>query len=157
MRILHTLSAAALALMIGSTAVRASAVQFTGDTAGCFGSSCTATDHTLKFTGTDFNVLLASPATSVGVTLGSFSLTNSGIFNPYIYTGDQFNLQVNFESPYSTANFTASVTGFITVLGGLAYIDFNPQTCSTLAVHSCCRSTMSCSARRSSIVETLIR
>jgi PEP-CTERM motif-containing protein len=136
MRLLRVLGAAALAVTISSTAARASTVQFTGDTAGCFGSSCSAqhsvTNHNLKFTGqNDFDVSLTSPSTSVGVTLGSFSLTNTGLFNPHLFVGDLFKLQVAFDSPLSTtADIFADVTGFITVLGGLVYIDFSPKTVS---------------------------
>jgi hypothetical protein len=92
-KLLSVLGIAAIAAVIGST--QASAVEFTGSTMGCFGINCTAhtsaTDHTLKFTGTSlFDASLASPATSVAVTLGSFTLTNTGLFNPYIFNGDHF-------------------------------------------------------------------
>jgi hypothetical protein len=132
MRLFPVLGAAAMALGIGST--HASAVEFKGSTTGCFGAPCTAhstaTDHTLKFTGSSpFDVSLTAPATSVAVNLGSFTLTNSGLFNPYIFNGDSFDLKVNFTSPaLTTANIFADVTGFITVLGGLVYVDFSPQT-----------------------------
>jgi hypothetical protein len=135
MKLIRILSAATFALIIGSgTAARASTVQFTGDTFGCFGSGCTAqqssTSHNLKFTGaTDFNVSLNSPATSVDVGLGSFSLTNTGFLNPYIFLGDIFKLSVSFDSPASVAtDIFADVTGVITAIGGLVYIDFAPKT-----------------------------
>lgn len=130
MKLFSVLTAAALTLGISSADVRA--VEFIGSTTGCFGASCvTGNYHNLRFTGVNsFSASLSSPATSVDVGLGSFSLTNSSVFNAYLFNGDDFKLQVNFTTPVATTNVVADVTGFITVLGGLAYIDFNPQTVS---------------------------
>jgi hypothetical protein len=131
MRLISVLHAAAFALIVGSTASHAAVVEY--DTNGCFGASCspapTATSHNLKFTGLD-NAHFSLPASNVAteISLGSFSLRNTGPFNPYAFLGDTLNLEVSFGSPISTTiNPTALVTGVITAIGGLVYIDFNPQ------------------------------
>lgn len=128
MKLLRVLGAAALALTIGSTAACASVV-FEGSTTGCFGSPCTpklnATDGTLKFKGTDFDVSLTSPATSVAVTLGKFTLTSAllELFN------DPFDLKIKFTSPLdTTTNMFADVKGLVTLLAGVVHVDFSPQT-----------------------------
>jgi hypothetical protein len=55
-------------------------------------------------------------------------LRNTGPFNPYAFLGDTLNLEVIFGSPISTTvTPSALVTGVITAIGGLVYIDFNPQ------------------------------
>jgi hypothetical protein len=131
MKLIPFLNAAAIALIIGSTAAHAAIVEY--DTAGCFGSSCapapTTTSHNLKFTGLN-NATFSLPASNVAleIALGSFSLSNTGPFNPYAFLGDTLKLEVSFGSPISTVvSPFASVTGFITAIGGLVYIDFNPQ------------------------------
>jgi hypothetical protein len=114
-------------LACGLSATSASASTFTGTTTGCFGSPvCGSTsDHTLSFQGTTFTNVAAGAT----VDLGSFTLKNTGLFNPYAFLGDAFNLTVSLTSPVTTGlNFPASVTGLITVLGGLVYIDFQPQS-----------------------------
>ncbi|WP_027516236.1 PEPxxWA-CTERM sorting domain-containing protein [Bradyrhizobium sp. WSM1417] len=117
-------------LACGFSATSASASTFTGTTTGCFGSPvCGSTsDHNLSFNG----ISSASPFTANAgetVDLGSFTLKNTGLFNPYAFLGDAFNLTVYLTSPVTTGQtFAASVTGFITVLGGLVYIDFQPQS-----------------------------
>lgn len=120
--------AAAVALGLGAS--DASATTFTGSTTGCFGSSCTANDHTLSFTGASFSGVNAGEA----VDLGSFTLNNTGLFNPYAFIGDAFNLTVSLTSPINTGGnplgFPATVTGLITAIGGLVYIDFQPQSLS---------------------------
>ncbi|WP_084030612.1 PEPxxWA-CTERM sorting domain-containing protein [Bradyrhizobium paxllaeri] len=128
MRLLGILSAAALALMIGSTAASASIV-FAGSTAGCFGTPCTptlnASDGPLKFKGAAFNESLSSPDTSVAVTLGKFTLS-SAIFELF---DDTFDLQVKFTSPVvATADVFADVKGLVTLIAGVVHIDFDPQT-----------------------------
>ena len=131
MKLISLLNAAVFALIIGSTAAHASIVQY--DTVGCFGSSCspapTSTSHNLKFTGLD-NATFSLPAPNVAteIALGNFSLRNTGLFNPYAFLGDTLKLEVTFGSPISTTvSPSALVTGFITAIGGLVYIDFNPQ------------------------------
>ena len=124
MKLFRDLGFAAV-VALGLSATSASASTFTGSTTGCFGSSCTATDHTLSFQGTTFTNVAAGAT----VDLGSFTLKNTGLFNPYAFLGDAFNLTVSLTSPVTTGlNFPASVTGLITVLGGLVYIDFQPQS-----------------------------
>lgn len=131
MKLISVLHAAAFALIMGSTASHAALVEY--DTNGCFGASCTpaltATSHNLKFTGLD-NAQFSLPAPNVAteISLGSFSLRNTGLFNPYAFLGDTLKLEVIFGSPISTTiNPTALVTGVITAIGGLVYIDFKPQ------------------------------
>jgi len=118
----------AAVLALGLSATSASATTFTGATTGCFGSSCTANDHTLSFQGTTFD----NVAAGVAVDLGSFTLKNTGLFNPYAFIGDAFKLSVSLTSPITTGGdplgFPATVTGLITVLGGLVYVDFQPQS-----------------------------
>jgi hypothetical protein len=130
MKLISVLHAAVVALIIGSTAAQASTVQY--DTAGCFGASCTpastSTSHNLKFTGLDASFSLPAPNVALEISLGSFSLRNTGPFNPYAFLGDTLKLEVIFGSPISTTvTPSALVTGVITAIGGLVYIDFNPQ------------------------------
>jgi len=131
MKLISILHAAAFALITSSTASHAALVEY--DTNGCFGASCTpaltSTSHNLKFTGLD-NAHFSLPAANVAteISLGSFSLRNTGLFNPYAFLGDTLKLEVSFGSPISTTiNPTALVTGVITAIGGLVYIDFNAQ------------------------------
>lgn len=117
--------AAVIALGLGATS--ANAATFTGTTTGCFGATCTASDHTLSFTGTSFSNVSAGAV----VDLGSFTLTNTGLFNPHAFLGEAFNLTVSLTSPISAGlDFSATVTGLITAIGGLVYIDFQPQSLS---------------------------
>lgn len=131
MKLNLVLHAAAFALIVGSTASHAATVTY--DTNGCFGGSCTpsltTTSHNLKFTGLDnANFTLPAPNVATEISLGSFSLRNTGPFNPYAFLGDTLNLEVIFGSPISTTvTPTALVTGVITAIGGLVYVDFNPQ------------------------------
>lgn len=133
MKLFAILGAAAITVF-ASSASFASVVDFKGATMGCFGNNCalqhTATDHNLKFTGvSNLNVSITQPATSTPVTLGSFTLTDSSLFGGHIFNNEIFDLKVNFTSPVSSAaTFVADVTGFISVLGGLVHLDFDPDT-----------------------------
>lgn len=132
MKLASILHAAAFAWIAGSTAVHAATVDY--DTIGCFGASCTTPtsttmSHNLKFTGlTAASFLLPASNVATEISLGSFSLRNTGPFNPYAFLGDTLKLEVSFGSPIATTiNPTALVTGVITAIGGLVYIDFNQQ------------------------------
>lgn len=132
MKLVSALHAAAFALIIGCTASHA-AILVDYDTKGCFGASCsptlTTSSHNLKFTGlNDASFSLPAPNVATDISLGSFSLRNTSVFNPYAFLGDMLKLEVSFGSPISTTiNPTALVTGVITAIGGLVYVDFNPQ------------------------------
>lgn len=125
MKLFRSLGLAA-AVAFGLSATSADAATFTGTTMGCFGSGCTAKDHTLSFKGTNFDVGADTPTD-----LGTFTLKNTGLFNPHAFLGDAFNLTVSLSSPITTGvNFSATVSGLITAIGGLVYIDFQPQSLS---------------------------
>jgi hypothetical protein len=134
MRLVQIFGVASLVTMASTTA-NASVIDFAGSTTGCFGAGCTnfkttTTDHNLSFSGAAFNESITSPATSAAVTLGSFTLTNTGFFNPHFFNNETFDLKVSFTSPSNAGgsiNFLADVTGLITVVGGFVNVDFNPS------------------------------
>jgi hypothetical protein len=129
MRILRVLGAAAVALTIGSTAVRASTVEFAGTTTGCFGLSCSSKLGTLKFAGTSFDKSIVDPNTSVALNLGKFTLT-SALFEPF---DSIFDLTIHFTKPGTTTvnvDVDADVKGLVTFLAGVVHIDFDPETLS---------------------------
>lgn len=116
----------AATIALGLSTTNSHAATFTGTTTGCFGADCTKKDHTLSFKGTSFDVGADTP-----VELGAFTLKNTGLFDPHAFLGDAFNLTVTLWSPISTGvDFSATVSGFITAIGGLVYIDFQPQSLS---------------------------
>lgn len=128
MRLFKILGVASLAMTLAS--VEANATVFIGSTEGCFGASCSvqtnASDHNLSFTGTSID--LTNPTLPTGVTLGSFTLQDSSLFGGHIFNNETFDLQVTFTTPSGTADYSADVKGFITVLGGLVSIDFSPSS-----------------------------
>ena len=127
MRLFRILGVASLAMTLAS--VEANAAVFVGSTEGCFGVNCSvqtnASDHNLSFSGASIDLTNASVPT--GVTLGSFTLKDSSLFGGHIFNNETFDLQVTFTTPSGTADYSADVKGFISVLGGLVSIDFSPR------------------------------
>jgi hypothetical protein len=127
MRLLQIASIASLAMVLAS--VEANAAVFIGSTEGCFGVNCTvhttASDHNLSFTGASFSV-----SDGTQFTLGSFTLKDSSLFGGHIFNNESFDLHVDFSQPSNAGalNLLADVTGFISVLGGIVSIDFNPSS-----------------------------
>ena len=122
MKIAHILAAAAFAL--ATTSAPSQAMTVVQSVQGCFGSSsCSlgskATDHSLTF---------SASSTPTLADLGTFTLKDSGLFNGHLFNDETFNLDVKFSSPNILAQVTADVSGFITVLGGIVSIDFEPET-----------------------------
>ncbi len=128
MKLFQILVAALFTATIASTAAHASIVEFKGSTTGCFGASCnptntTATDGTLKFTGSNFDVTTSTG--TADITFGKFTLTSAlfEIFNT------AFDLKIHFSEPStSNVNAFADVKGLVTLVAGGVLIDFSPQT-----------------------------
>lgn len=122
-------------MAVGAT-TPASAVTFSGNTAGCFGSSCSpafaALFDQLGFAGNPFFFGTTTNG-PLNVNLGGFAVTNPIIFlgdTDDNYSGQAFNLRVDFSSPTATnpapATFSASLTGSLNWLtGGNLLIDFS--------------------------------
>jgi hypothetical protein len=124
MKIYKAFGIAAVAAVLAWVPARAEVV-FQGSAAGCFGSPCTsATDVGLTYTGSTFsgttvgNVLFVGTAASTPNVnnFGSFLLSTSG--GNHDYTGDIFNLAVNFNLPLGTSpdpgTFAVDLQGKIT-------------------------------------------
>lgn len=135
MRKLFLGAASAAVLALTSTAASAAVVQFTGTTQGCFGSGCSpsgpgaADPNILGLTYANGGFNQASDNTGfLGV---GGSSDNLGTFNlgalPNTFTGDVFNLFVNFTAP-GTGNtmVQAMLQGTVTnSTHGSVFIDFN--------------------------------
>jgi opacity protein-like surface antigen len=131
--ILGAASAAALALC--STAASAAVVQFTGSTQGCFGTSCTpsgpgAVDPNilgLSYANGGFNQ--TSDATGflgIGGTSDNLGTFNLGAL-PNTFTGDVFNLFVNFTAPGTGSSIVEAVLKGTVTNGsnGSVFINFD--------------------------------
>ena len=100
--------ATAATLAITSTAASAAVVQFTGTTQGCFSSGCTPVTGTLLSPVTDNGLTYVSGGFNHGSDATGFlgiggTSNNLGEFNlsadAHTYTGDVFDLLVNFTAP----------------------------------------------------------
>ena len=142
MKVTYVFSAVAVAASLSLSSASA-AVVFSGNTTGCFGSSCssyapTTTSDQLIFTG---NSSFSGSATSgpLNLTFGSFSVTNPGLFDfTDSYAGQTFKLHVDFTAPSGTSpdpfNFSATLSGTLAwITGGQVKIDFGPSQHFTFA------------------------
>lgn len=130
MRSLFLGLATAAAVAFGSTA--AGAVQFTGTTQGCFGPSCTPVSGPVSDAGLTYVSGSFDHNSDVTGFLGIGGLSdNLGTFNldatPHTYTGDIFDLMVNFTNPGTGSNlYEATLQGIVTsATDGSVHIDFN--------------------------------
>lgn len=130
--------ASAAALAFGAAPASAAVVQFTGTTQGCFGENCTPVSGA-SFDGGLFglNYLSGSfnQATDDTGFLGIGGLSdNLGSFNlganARTYTGDVFNLLVNFTSPgVASATTSAVLRGRVnSASNGSVFINFDNGT-----------------------------
>jgi hypothetical protein len=143
MKIVHFLSAAAVAMTLGFAPARAE-VLFTGSAAGCFGSGCSsfgnsAVDAGLTFTGSTFSGTTVSNLLFVGTAAASPNINNFGSFflstagGNHDYSNDFFDLAITFTSPSGTSPnpgvFVVDLAGKITgngTNGSVGVIFTNP-------------------------------
>ena len=142
MKVTYIFSAVAVAASLSLSSASA-AVVFSGNTTGCFGSSCssyapTTTSDQLVFTG---NSSFSGSTTSgpLNLNFGSFSVTDPGLFDfTDSYAGQTFKLHVDFTAPSGTSpdpfNFSATLSGTLDwIFGGQVKIDFGPSQHFTFA------------------------
>jgi PEP-CTERM motif len=134
--ILLSIAGAAALASIAAAPANAAVVQFTGSTQGCFGASCAPASGAsfdggltgLDYVSGGFNQLSDSTGfLGVGGTNDNLGTFNLGAAN-HTYSGDVFNLLVNFTNPGSAASsiYSALLHGTVTSLNsGSVFVDFD--------------------------------